>query len=228
MRNPNPARPRPQPARVFVVDDHPVVRERLGEAIADEPGFTVCGSAEDRSAALAAIRAARPDIVIVDLTLKNSSGFDLIRDLRAAWPDLAILVVSMHDDTVHAERALHAGARGYITKQEATRNILLALKTVRRGRIYLSEPLARTLARRAAGRPRVRPGLSIDRLSEQEFRVFQLLGRGFTIQQIAEKLGLDHRTVVTYRARIQDKLNFKDPSELLRHAIHWDQTPGGG
>jgi DNA-binding NarL/FixJ family response regulator len=142
--------------RVLLVDDHPMVRERLTEVIQSEPGFLICGEADDRQQALDVIATTQPDIVIVDLTLRNSSGIDLIKDVRVRWPDLAILVVSMHDELLHAERALRAGARGYITKQEATRKILLALDTVRKGEVYLSEKVAMTIARQATGQPRAR------------------------------------------------------------------------
>jgi len=205
-----------------------MVRERLTEAIEGEPGFTICGGAEDRLQALNTIPKARPDIVVVDLTLKNSSGFDLIKDIHGTWPEMAILVVSMHDESVHAERSIHAGARGYITKQEATRNILLALETVRRGEVYLSEKMAMSIARQAAGRPRNRTGLSIELLSDREFRVFELIGRGYSTREIAAQLQLDRRTIETYRARIKDKLNLEDSNELLRRAIHWGQTGKSG
>lgn len=225
MANPTAGREEPEKvARVLIVDDHPMVRERLTEAIQGELGFAVCGEAEDRWQALEAIKVASPDIVIADLTLKNSNGFDLIKDIRAGWPKIAILVLSMHDESVYAERAIHAGARGYITKQEATKKILLALETVRAGEIYLSEGMAMTIARQAAGHKRARTGLTIDRLSDREFRVFELIGRGHSTREIADQLHLDRRTIETYRARIKEKLNLKDSGELLRTAIHWEQT----
>lgn len=201
-----------------------MVRERLTEAIQGEPGFVICGGAEDRLQALEAIPTARPDIVVVDLTLKNSSGFDLIKDVHEAWPEMAILVVSMHDESIHAERSIHAGARGYITKQEATRKILLALETVHRGEVYLGENIAMNLARQATGRSRTKTGLSVNQLSDREFRVFEMIGRGYSTREISAQLKLDRRTVETYRARIKDKLNLKNSSELLRQAIQWGQA----
>ncbi len=212
-----------RPARVLLVDDHPMVRERLSEVIQSESGFVVCGEAEDRWQALEAIAATQPDIAIVDLTLKNSNGFDLIKDIHARWPDLATLVVSMHDELLHAERALRAGARGYITKQEATRKIMLALETVGKGQVYLSEPLALKIAGQIAGRPRTKSSLTIDRLSDREFQVFQLIGRGRGTQEIAAELHLGRHTIETYRARIKEKLNLKGGQELLQCAIQWNQ-----
>jgi DNA-binding NarL/FixJ family response regulator len=216
----------PEVTRVLLVDDHPMVRERLTEVIQSEPGFMICGEAEDRQQALDAIATSQPDIVIVDLTLKNSSGIDLIKDVRVRWPDLAMLVISMHDELLHAERALRAGARGYITKQEATRKILLALETVRKGEVYLSEKVAMTIARQATGQPRAKAGLTIDRLSDREFQVFQLIGRGRSTQEIAAELHLDRHTIETYRSRIKEKLILKSGHELLQRAIHWGQFGG--
>lgn len=216
----------PRTVRVVIVDDHPLVRERLTEVIQSEPGFIICGEAEDRIEALEVISTTRPDIAIVDLTLKNSNGIDLIKDIRARGPDLKVLVVSMHDETLHAERAIRAGARGYITKQEATRKILQALDTVRRGEVYLSDKVAMSIARQATGHPRARPGLRIDRLSDREFQVFELIGKGCSTRDIAAKLHLDIRTIETYRARIKEKLGLNNANELLQHAIHWGQIGG--
>ena len=225
MAKKQPAQKKPLSAtRVLLVDDHPMVRERLNEVIQAEPGFIVCGEADDRLPALEAIAATRPDIVVVDLTLKSSSGFDLIKDIQAAWPAVGVLVVSMHDESLHAERAIRAGARGYITKQEATRKIVTALQTIRNGELYLGEKVAMALVERSAKHLRAVHGLPIDCLSDREFRVFELIGLGRSTREIAGELGLDRRTIETYRARIKDKLDFKNANELVRHAIAWNQT----
>jgi DNA-binding NarL/FixJ family response regulator len=210
-------------SRILLVDDHPMVRERLAEAIEGDAGFLVCGEAADRLQAMEIIPTAHPDIVIVDLTLKNSDGLELIKDIHVRWPDLAILVLSMHDERLYAERVLRAGARGYITKQEATKKIMLALETVRRGEVYLSEKVALHIARQATRQPRARMGLTIDQLSDREFQVFQLLGQGRSSSEIAAELHLALHTVETYRARIKEKLNLKNGHELLRHAIQWSR-----
>lgn len=212
--------------RVLLVDDHPMVRERLAEVIERQAGLTVCGEAEDRLQALEAIVKTRPNLVILDLTLKKSSGIDLIKDIKARWPDLPMLVVSMHDEALHAERAIRAGASGYITKQEATRKILLALETVRKGGIYLSEKMAMRIAVKATNHPRATGGLELDQLSDRELRVFELIGRGRSTREIAAELNLDVRTIETYRARIKDKLQLNNATELLQRAILWVQ--GGG
>ncbi len=212
--------------RILVVDDHPMVRERLTEVIQREADLTVCGEAEDGPSALRAVESTKPDLVIVDLTLKNSHGLDLIKDLRVRHSDLPILVVSMHDESLHAERVVRAGARGYITKQEATRKILLAIRTVLEGRIYLSESMALRLASKVAGHPRTHGATSVDLLTDRELRVFELIGQGRGTRQIAEELRLHMATIETYRSRIKEKLHLKDANELRQHAIRWTQTGG--
>jgi DNA-binding NarL/FixJ family response regulator len=204
-----------------------MVRERLAEVIEREPDLEVCGEAEERHGALEIIDSAEPHIVIVDLTLKNSNGLELIKDIHARHPRLAVLVVSMHDEMVHAERVIRAGARGYITKQEATRKIMLAIRTVLKGDVYLSERMAATIASSAVGSPHTKPALPVGRLSDRELFVFERLGLGRSTRQIAEELHLDVRTVETYRARIKEKLNLRDANELLQYAIRWMLTAGG-
>jgi DNA-binding NarL/FixJ family response regulator len=212
--------------RILLVDDHPMVRERLTEVILREPDLGVCGEAEDRFHALEKIAVTRPHLVIVDLTLKGSHGMELIKDIRNQYPDLAILVVSMHDEILHAERVIRAGARGYITKQEATRKIMLAIRTVLNGDVYLSEKMASQIAAKAVGRAQAGPNLPVNSLSDRELCVFEMIGQGRSTRQIADELHLDIRTIETYRARIKEKLNLKDANDLLQHAIHWMQMEG--
>jgi len=212
--------------RILLVDDHPMVRERLTEVILREPDLTVCGEAEDRFRALKLITATRPHLAIVDLTLRGSHGMELIKDIRSQYPDLAILVVSMHDEMLHAERVIRAGARGYITKQEATRKIMLAIRTVLNGNVYLSEKMAAQIAATAIGGARAKPSLPMDKLSDRELLVFEMIGQGRSTRQIADELHLDMRTIETYRARIKEKLNLKDANDLLQHAIRWMQVEG--
>jgi len=212
--------------RILLVDDHPMVRERLTEVILREPDLTVCGEAEDRFLAMEKIAATSPHLAIVDLTLKGSHGMELIKDIRAQYPDLAVLVVSMHDEMLHAERVIRAGARGYITKQEATRKIMLAIRTVLNGDVYLSEKMSAQVAASSVGRARAKLGLPMDKLSDRELLVFEMIGQGHGTRQIADKLHLDMRTIETYRARIKDKLNLKDANDLLQHAIRWMQVEG--
>lgn len=214
--------------RILLVDDHPMVRERLTEVILREPDLAVCGEAEDRFQAMEKIAALHPDLAIVDLTLKRSHGMELIKDISHQHPDLAVLVVSMHDESLHAERVIRAGARGYITKQEATRKIMLAIRTVLNGEVYLSEKMAAQIATTVVGSARAKPSLPMDKLSDRELLVFEMIGQGRGTRQIADELHLDMRTIETYRARIKDKLNLKDANDLLQHAIRWMQAEGAG
>lgn len=212
-------------SRILLVDDHPLVRERLAEVIQREPDLAVCAEAEERHQALAAIEATHPDLAVIDLTLKHSHGLDLIKDVRARHPQLAMLVVSMHDESLQAERVIRAGARGYITKQEATRKILLAIRTVLGGDIYLSEKMTTHLANKAIGRSGS-ASLPMDQLTDRELRVFELIGRGHGTRQIASELRVDMSTVETYRARIKEKLHLKDANDLRQAAIHWTRSTG--
>ena len=212
--------------RILVVDDHPIVRERLTEVINSEPDLLVCGEAEDRWQALNAIDGSPPDLLLLDLSLKNSSGLDLIKDLRPRHPTLPILVLSMHEESLYAERVLRAGARCFISKQQATRDILAAIRTVLAGDIYLSQPMTTRLSNPLAGRPRARSGLSLESLTDRELRVFDLLGQGCSTRQIASQLRLSIRTVETYRARIKSKLHLNNNFGLLQHAIRWNQAGG--
>jgi DNA-binding NarL/FixJ family response regulator len=207
-------------ARIVLVDDHPMVRERLAEVINREPDLSVCGEAEDRGGALEVIEREKPRLAIVDLTLKRSNGLDLIKDLRVMHPDLLILVLSMQDENLYAERVIRAGAHGYITKQEATRKILDAIRLVMAGKVFLSEEISAEILSRMLGKSRGAMR-SLDVLSDRELQVFGLVGEGFGTRQIAEQLGLDVKTVETYRTRIKEKLELKDASELLRQAIAW-------
>lgn len=207
--------------RVLLVDDHPMVRERLRDVIEGEPDLRVCGEAADRFEAIALVERCLPDLVLVDLTLRNSHGLDLIKDLRTRFPTLPTLVVSMHDESLHAERVLRAGARGYITKQEATTKVLLAIRTVLAGKVYLSQTLVAKLAKQFGGGAPSAGSLPVNRLTDQEMRVFEMIGQGFGTRQIAEQMRLQMSTVETYRARIKSKLDLADANELRRRAIHW-------
>ena len=208
------------PARIFIVDDHPLVREWLANLLRQQPDLTVCGQAETPAAALAAIIADPPDVAIVDLSLKGGSGLDLIKDLQAQQPEVIVLVLSMHEEIYHAERALRAGARGYVMKRESTGQIIEAIRQVRAGRLYANaEELAR-LAERMIGR--VRPGQgSVEILSDRELEVFRRLGQGQPTRRIAEELHLSIKTVQAYSARIKEKLGLDNATELIREAVHW-------
>lgn len=208
--------------RVFLVDDHPMVRERLAELIAREPDLEVCGEAEERNEALAGILSLRPELAIIDLSLKSSLGIELIKDLQSMHPEVRILVVSMQDEMIYAERCIRAGARGYITKQQASRHVMAAIRTVLAGEVYLSDAVAKLILSRSISRPADSGHLSsISLLADRELQVFEAVGHGQSTRQIAQLLGLDIKTIETYRARIKDKLGLKDAAELLQRAIAW-------
>ena len=211
--------------RILLVDDHPLVRERLAEIINDEPDLTVCGEAEDRPEAIKTIQVTRPDIAIIDLTLKNSDGLELIKDIRSRWPGLRMLVVSMHDESLYAERVIRAGAMGYITKQDATRNILAAIRRILAGNIYVNERIATRIIQRLTvpvATQSLTPG---DLLAPRELQVFELTGKGLDTRQVAGRLRLGVKTVETYRRRIREKLQLTDPNQLLQEAIAWVHKP---
>lgn len=206
--------------RVFVVDDHPLVRQALRDAIRHEQGFEFCGEADDREEALKGIAEAQPDLAIIDLRLRSSDGLDLIRDLRDRHPKVLSLVLSMQDESITAERAVRAGARGYVSKQEPPKKIIEAVRKVLNGEIYWSEKTAAHIASKIAS-PNPEKNSVADHLSERELQVFEHTGLGRSTQQISESLHIDISTVETYRARIKDKLGLKDGSELLQTAIRW-------
>ncbi len=208
---------------MLLVDDHPLVRERLADLIGREPDLVVCGEAEDRRHALEAAETARPDLMIVDLTLKNSDGLELIKDVHRRWPSLQMLVVSMHDESLYAERVLRAGARGYITKQEAARDILGAIRHVLSGRIYLNQAISTHILDLMFPSVKEAVVAPADSLADRELQVFELLGRGLTTRQIAQHLRIGNSTVETHRLRIRQKLKLRDRASLVQAAIAWAQ-----
>jgi DNA-binding NarL/FixJ family response regulator len=214
--------PSAEPSRIVIVDDHPMVRERLADVINRESDLRVCGEAEDRAGALEVIAREKPVLAIVDLTLKRSNGLDLIKDLHVMHPNLLILVLSMQDESLYAERVVRAGAHGYITKYEATGKILVAIRQVLSGKMFLSAEVSDDILSRMLGKSKASLR-SIEVLSDRELQVFEFVGQGYGTRQIAEFLGLDGKTVETYRSRIKEKLEIKDASELLRRAIAWNR-----
>src|SRR5665213_36594 len=211
----------PAKTRVFLVDDHPLVREWLTQLIQRESDLTISGEAEDTQEALQKIEAARPDIVIADISLKSTHGLELVKDLQARYPSLPVLVLSMHDESLYAERVLRAGAKGYITKQEATRKIMLAIRQVLSGQVYVSEKMASRMVNKLVSGRNQEQSSPIERLTDRELEVFQLIGRGQGTRKIAEELHLGIKTVESYRARIKEKLKLDDGTQLLQQAIQW-------
>jgi len=218
---------RPGLLRIMLVDDHPVVRMGLAQLINDQPDMAVCGETGLAAEALDLARESRPDIMVVDLSIGESSGLELVKTLRASQRTARILVLSMHDERLFAERALRAGASGYIMKEQAARNLLAALRRVASGNVYLSEQMTdRTLAV-AAGRRPAAPDLSpIEGLTDREREVFMLIGQGSGTRQIADGLHLSVKTIETYRAHIKEKLGLETATELIRFATIWaDNVP---
>ena len=214
-------KPGQESAKVFLVDDHPLVREWLSQLIQREDDLAVCGEAEDTQEALNKIEETKPDIVVADISLKNTHGLELVKDLQARLPLLPVLVLSMHDESLYAERVLRAGAKGYITKQEATKKILQAIRQVLSGQIYISEKMASRLVHKMVlGRADSQKS-PIERLTDRELEVFQLIGRGHGTRRIAADLHLGVKTVESYRARIKEKLKLEDGTQLLQQAIQW-------
>lgn len=205
--------------RVLIVDDHPIVRQGLKRMIEAEPDMEVCGEAATEAQARRAIRELTPDIVIVDLALQEGDGLELVRDVHAHHPDVPMLVLSMHDETIYAERLLSEGASGYIMKQAAADQLLNALRTVLRGETYLSETLMSQLRSRAGNS--VGEGNPVERLSNRELQVLNLVGRGVSSREIASELGLSVKTVESHRQSIKRKLNLTTNSQLLQYAINW-------
>lgn len=209
--------------RIFLVDDHPLVREWLGHLINRQTDLTLCGEAGDASEAMREIRRRAPDAVVVDISLGGSSGIELVTEIKLAFPKIAVLVLSMHEDSTYVERALRAGALGYVAKRETTAKIVAAIRQVLRGQYFLSGPLALAITRKYVERP-ARVGLSpAERLSNRELEVFEMLGRGFETRRVAEELHISMKTVQAYCARIKEKLQLNSATELLREAILWDQ-----
>ena len=207
--------------RVFVVDDHPIVRQGLALLIDQEPDLVVCGAAEEAHTALHAISSLRPDIVILDISLPGPDGIELLKTIRSMEPDLPILVLSMHAESVYAERALRAGANGYIMKQEATDNVLDALRRILRHEVYVSERIANTMLRQLVSGARRTEGPPEARLSDRELEVFRMIGTGMGTRQIADELGLSVKTVESYQAHIKEKLGLHSARDLMQRAIQW-------
>lgn len=212
----------PNRAKIFLVDDHPLVREWLANLLRQQTDLNVIGQSDDAPTALSAMIARPPDVAIVDLTLKSSSGLDLIKDLARHLPETRVIVLSMHDETYYAERALRAGARGYVTKQEATDRIVEAVHTVMAGRIFANPEMLAQLTARMLG-PAAAAGApgTVEILSDRELEVFRRLGLGQTTKLIAEELHLSVKTVQAYCARIKEKWQLADGAELVREAVRW-------
>jgi len=208
-------------SRVLVVDDHPIVRQGLTLLINRESDLTVCGEAEDAHTAMQSLNSTRPDILVVDISLHGPDGLDLLKNVRSRHPELPVLILSMHDESIYAERALRAGAQGYIMKQEATEKVLVALRRILSREIYVSERIANRMLHRYIGNPSASKPSSIADLTDRELEVFRLIGEGHSTRQIAEELHISVKTVESYQSHIKEKLSLRSARELVQHAIQW-------
>jgi len=210
--------------RIVIVDDHPLVREWLGHLIERSPDLTVCGEAEDADRALGLIAETQPDLAIVDLSLGSQSGIDLIRRIRTSFPKVLMIVLSMHDEQVYAERCIRAGARGYIMKRESTKIIVDAIHEVLKGNLYLSKKLTMHIVQKVVSSDTPNLAAPVAQLSDRELEVFKLLGQGYEINEIAKMLDVNIKTVHTYCARMKEKMKVGTTAELLREALRWNGT----
>jgi len=213
-----------QKAKILLVDDHPLVREWLATLVNQQSDLQVCGETDSAPKALQLIGVVNPDIAIVDISMEGGSGLELIKNIKASHPNVMMIVLSMHDESLYAERALRAGARGYIMKREATKGVLPAIRCVLGGKLYLSDKMATQLAEKfVEGRPGA-TGSVVEKLSDRELEVFQLLGRGYSTRRIAEELHVSVKTVQAFCARIKDKLGLVSATELLLEAVRWQNN----
>jgi DNA-binding NarL/FixJ family response regulator len=212
--------------RVLILDDHPMTRRGLAQLIQHEPDLTVCGEAPAANQALAAIPSLKPDLVLADITMPGKSGLEFIKDMKAQHPEVPVLVISMHDEKVYAERVLWSGGRGYVMKSEGGERVLEAIRHVLQGEIYVSRSVAATLLGSITQGRVESDKRALRMLTDREFEVFQLIGQGLPTKEISRRLNLSIKTVGTHRVHIKEKLHLKSAAELIKHAVYWNTTPG--
>ena len=210
--------------RVLIVDDHPLLRKGVSQLIDQEKDMAVVGEAEDAHKAITAIESTKPDVALVDISLNGASGIELLKNIKVRFPKLRMLVLSMHDESVYAYRALRAGVSGYIMKQEGTEKVLTAVRKVAHGEIYLSERLGNRMLHTLVNGHTSTASSPVEELSDRELEVFNLIGQGHGTRPIAEKLHLSVKTIESHRAHIKEKLNLQNATELVHHAIQWVQS----
>ncbi|MCU1240350.1 MAG: response regulator with a DNA-binding domain [Candidatus Acidoferrum typicum] len=221
----------PSPAkksRVLLVDDHPIVRQGLALLIDRESDLCVCGEAEGAHSAFHAITTLRPDMVVLDISLNGPDGLDVLKEIRTNTTNLPVLILSMHDESIYAERAMRAGANGYIMKQEATEKVLVAIRRILQGEVYLSDRLTNTMLQQYVRGASPAKGSPLVNLTDRELEVFRLIGEGHGTRQIAEELHLSVKTIESYQAHIKEKLALRNARELVQHAIEWTVNLSGG
>ena len=207
--------------KIFIIDDHPIVRQGLTQLIAQEPDLVVCGEAARTADALVGLARETPDVVILDLSLNEEDGLGLIKTIRGDYPGITVLVLTMHDETFYAERALRAGALGYLTKQEASANVLAAIRSLLGGEMYVSDHISPRLVKRLLDGATLNDDPLMDRLSNRERQVFESIGLGNSMQDIADELDLSVKTVETYRGHILEKLYLRNSRELVQYVVRW-------
>ncbi len=210
--------------KIIIVDDHPIFRLGLAELINQEDDLEVCGSAESEAEAWEVIGELKPDLIIADITLKEGDGINLVKEAGTRYPKLPILVLSMHDEMLYAEKALHTGAKGYIMKQEAMESVVTAIHQVLAGKVYVNDTVKDLILANIADTPKNKDKSPIGRLTNREREVFTYISKGFSTREIAEKLHLSVKTIGTHKEKIKNKLNLKHANELVRFAVHWQKN----
>jgi len=221
-----PASNLPPKLKVLLVDDHPITRQGMKALVNQQPNLEVCGEADNAAYAIELVSKLQPDLAIVDIALKTTNGIELTKNIKVQAPNLPVLIVSMHDEGLYAERALRAGAMGYLMKQEAGEKIIQAIQRLLQGEIYLSDKIKEKMLHRFVNKKGDGMVFSIDTLSDREMEVFQLIGNGYSTRQIAQKLNLSSKTIDSYREHLKLKLNLESGAELVRHAIQWARNEG--
>ena len=217
----------PDKKRILIVDDHPMMRQGLVQLIGVEPDLVVCGEAENAGSALDAVGTLKPDLVLADISLPGKNGLELIKDFQAIQPGLPVLVISMHDESLYAERVLRAGGRGYIMKQEGGKKLMQAMRQVLEGKVYVSEKISAEILDTLSGRRPGAEGSPMEKLTDRELEIFQLIGQGKGTRDIAQTLHLSVKTVDVHRANIKTKLTLNSASELIRYAVRWTESQAG-
>jgi len=210
--------------KILIVDDHAVFREGLVRIINQEKDFEVCAEAENAAEALKQAQSARPEMMIVDISLEGMNGLDLTKNLRTRYPDLRVLVLSMHKESLYAERALRAGANGYMMKRESAKKLIGAIRFILSGQTFISDELNQVLLQKLANSGRAEGLHSVETLSDRELEVFRLIGRGYGTRQMADELSISMKTIESHREHIREKMGLKNTFELVQQAIHWIHT----
>jgi DNA-binding NarL/FixJ family response regulator len=217
-----------RPRKILIVDDHPMMREGLAQLIGNDPSLEVCGEAGDANDAVEKINSLKPDLVLADITLPGKNGLELIKDIQTMHPAVLVLVISMHDEALYVERVLRAGARGYIMKQEGGKKIAQAIRQVLDGQIYVSEKMSAKILEIFSGHRADVARSPVEKLTDREFEVFQLIGQGVDTRQMAEKLHLSTKTIEVHRANIKAKLQVNTMAGLIRYAVRWVESQNTG